>query len=153
MIDDIDKKILKTIQRNARASHSEIARLVGMAPSAVFERIRKLEKREVIQGYETRLNPQAVNLGLLAFIFIRIQEPLKKLEAEKSLTQLPDVLEIHDVAGEDCYLVKVRVANTEALGDLLRNKIGALPAISSTRTTIVLTTVKETAQLPLEEPS
>lgn len=153
MIDDVDKKILKIIQGSARASHSEIAREVGMAPSAVFERIRKLEKRGVIQGYETRLNPQAVDLGLLAFIFIRAQEPVGKLEAERRLTQLPEVLEIHDVAGEDCYLIKVRVANTEALGDLLRNKIGAIPAISSTRTTIVLTTVKETSQLPIEVQS
>jgi Lrp/AsnC family transcriptional regulator, leucine-responsive regulatory protein len=153
MIDDIDRKILKLIQSNARISHSEIAREVGMAASAIFERLRKLEKRGVIQGYETRLNPQAVDLGLVAFIFIRAHGPVGSLETEKRLAQIPEVLEIHDVAGEDCYLIKVRVAHTEALSRLLREKIGPIQTISSTRTTIVLTTVKETAQLPIDDES
>jgi len=123
----------------------------GEILAAVFERIRKLEKRGVIQGYETRVNPQVLDLGLVAFIFLRAQEPVGSLETGKHLAQFPEVLEIHDVAGEDCYLVKVRVASTEALGALLREKIGPIKAISSTRTIIVLATVKETAQLPLEE--
>jgi Lrp/AsnC family transcriptional regulator, leucine-responsive regulatory protein len=150
MIDDIDRKILKIIQNNARASHSEIAKEVGLATSAVFERIRKLEKRNIIQGYETRLNSQALNLGLVAFIAVRAQERIGSLEIGKRLAHLPQVLEIHDVAGEDCYLLKVRVANTEALGAFLREQLGPIEAISSTRTTIALATVKETAQLPLE---
>lgn len=150
MIDGIDRKILSILQSNARASHSDIAKDVGMAASAVFERIRKLEKRGIIQGYETRLNPQALDVGLVAFISVRAQERIGSLETGKQLARFPEVLEIHDVAGEDCYLVKVRVADTEALGAFLRDKIGSIDAISSTRTTIVLTTVKETAQLPLE---
>lgn len=150
MIDGIDRKILSILQSNARASHSDIAKDVGMAASAVFERIRKLEKRGIIQGYETRLNPQALDVGLVAFISVRAQERIGSLETGKQLARFPEVLEIHDVAGEDCYLVKVRIADTEALGAFLRDKIGSIDAISSTRTTIVLTTVKETAQLPLE---
>lgn len=150
MIDGIDRKILSILQSNARASHSDIAKDVGMAASAVFERIRKLEKRGIIQGYETRLNPQALDVGLVAFISVRAQERIGSLETGKQLARFPEVLEIHDVAGEDCYLVKVRVADTEALGAFLRDKIGSIDAISSTRTTIVLATVKETAQLPLE---
>lgn len=150
MTDDVDRKILKILQSNARASHSDIAKDVGMAASAVFERIRKLEKRGIIQGYETRLNPQALDVGLVAFISVRAQERIGSLETGKQLARFPEVLEIHDVAGEDCYLVKVRVADTEALGAFLRDKIGPIEAIASTRTTIVLATVKETAQLPLE---
>jgi Lrp/AsnC family leucine-responsive transcriptional regulator len=151
MIDDIDRKILNIIQSDARASHSEIAKAVGMATSAVFERIRKLEKRGIIQGYETRINPKALDLGLVAFIFIQAREHIGKMETGKLLAHIPEILEIHDVAGEDCYLVKVRVADTEALGSLLRDKIGPIDAVSSTRTTIVLTTIKETAQLPVED--
>lgn len=151
MFDEIDRKILRIIQGDARASHSEIAKEVGMAASAIFERIRKLEKRGIIQGYETRLNPKALDLGLVAFIFIQAKEPLGTLETGKRLAHIPEVLEIHDVAGEDCYLIKVRVADTEALSVLLRDKIGPVDAITSTRTTIVLATVKETAQLPLAE--
>lgn len=151
MIDETDRKILNILQGNARASHSDIAREVGMAASAVFERIRKLEKRGIIQGYETRLNPRLLNVGLVAFIFIQAKEHLGTLETGKRLARIPEILEIHDVAGEDCYLVKVRVADTEALSVLLREKIGPIETITSTRTTIVLATVKETAQLPLDE--
>jgi len=69
------------------------------------------------------------------------------------IAAIPDVLEVHDVAGEDCFLVKVRAADTDALGRLLRERLGAVPGITSTRTTIVLETVKETATLPIESPA
>lgn len=151
MIDETDRKILKIIQDNARISHSDVAREVGMAASAIFERLRKLEKRGIIQGYETRLNPKAVELGLVAFIFIRAHGPVGNMDTGKRLAELPEVLEVHDVAGEDCYLIKVRVADTEALSKLLREKIGPIETILSTRTAIVLTTIKETAQLPIDE--
>ena len=69
-----------------------------------------------------------------------------------SLAALPNVLEVHHIAGEDCYLVKIRVADTEELGVFLRRDFGSIPSVSSTRTTIVLGTVKESALLPLESP-
>jgi len=129
MIDEIDRKILNIIQSNARASHNEIAKEVGMAASAIFERIRKLEKRGIIQGYETRLNPKALDLGLVAFIFIRAHEHVGTLETGKLLAHIPEVLEIHDVAGEDCYLVKVRVANTEASASCcVRRSVPLMPS-------------------------
>src|ERR1700687_1748911 len=71
MIDDTDATILNILQKNARTSNAEIARKVGLAPSAVFERIRKLEERDVIRGYHAAVNPKAVNLGQLAFTFVR----------------------------------------------------------------------------------
>ena len=151
MIDDIDTKIVTILQRDARASNADIARQLGMAPSAIFERIRKLEARGVIRAYEARIDPAALNLGLLAFIFVRTDERLGAQEAGKHLAQIPEVLEVHHVAGEDCYLVKVRVADTESLGRLLRERFGALPTVRSTRTTIVLATLKETAMLPITE--
>ncbi|HSF41563.1 MAG TPA: Lrp/AsnC family transcriptional regulator, partial [Thermoanaerobaculia bacterium] len=71
MIDDTDRQILTILQSNARISNAEIARQVGMAPSAILERIRRLEAKGVIQGYETRINPEALGLGLLAFVYVR----------------------------------------------------------------------------------
>ncbi len=149
MFDDIDAKILTIVQNDARISNAEIARQVGMAPSAIFERIRKLEAQGVIRGYETRLNPNALDLRLLAFVFVRTSEPTGA-DTEAILSAIPGVQEIHHVAGEDCYLLKVRVANTEALGQLLRERIHTLKAVNSTRSTIVLHTIKETAELPVE---
>lgn len=149
MIDEIDQKILSIIQANARTPNAEIARQVGMAPSAVLERIRKLEEKGVIQGYEVRVNPRALELGLVAFISVRTRDPYGSLETAQSIAKLPEVLEVHHIAGEDCYLVKVRTKDTESLGQFLRQKLGGSKNVTYTRTTVVLDTLKESTQLPL----
>jgi Lrp/AsnC family leucine-responsive transcriptional regulator len=150
MIDGIDSEILKLLQSNARTSNAEIARQVGLAPSAVFERIRKLEERGVIEGYFARVNPKAVDLPLLAFIFVRDEEKPGTERTSALIAEIPEVLEVHHVAGEDCLLVKVRAADTDALGRLLRDGLGRVDTITTTRTTIVLGTVKESSALPIE---
>jgi Lrp/AsnC family leucine-responsive transcriptional regulator len=151
MIDDIDRQILTILQQNARIANADIARIVSMAPSAVLERIRKLEQRGVIQGYETRINPRQLGLGLLAFIFVRTDQ-LQKPQIDEAIAQIPQIQEIHHIAGEDCYLVKVRVANTEELSHLLSHQFGSIPGIRSTKTTVVLTTIRETGQITLPLP-
>jgi Lrp/AsnC family leucine-responsive transcriptional regulator len=146
MIDVIDRKILNIIQADARISNVEIARQVGLAPSAVLERVRKLEERGIIHGYVTELNPAHLGFNLLAFVFVRTQSCRT---IDQVLAAIPEVLEVHDVAGEDCYLLKVRAKDTEELGKLLREKLKPIPEIISTRTTVVLQTVKETIALPI----
>ncbi|GAC1451657.1 MAG: Lrp/AsnC family transcriptional regulator [Ktedonobacterales bacterium] len=153
MIDELDNIILTILQHDARTSNAEIARRTGMAPSAILERIRKLEVRGIIRGYEAQLNSQALGLGLVAFVYVRAEERLCHAKTGELLAAMPEVQEVHHVAGEDCYLVKVRVADTAALSRLLRERFGAIESVRSTRTTIVLTTVKETAQLPLAAES
>ena len=152
MIDGTDAIILNILQSNARTSNAEIARQVGLAPSAVFERIRKLEERGVIEGYAARVNPRAVELPLLAYVFVRADEKPGAETTARRVAAIPEVLEVHDVAGEDCLLVKVRAADTDSLGRLLRERFGSIETITSTRTTIVLETVKESAELPIGEP-
>jgi Lrp/AsnC family leucine-responsive transcriptional regulator len=120
-----------------------------MAPSAIFERIKRLEERGYIEGFGARLNPRLLSLGLLAFVQVRSKDRVSDLSTAQRLAQFPEVLEIHDIAGEDCYLLKVRAPDTESLGRLLRNGFGAIESILSTRTTIVLETVKETSALPV----
>ena len=151
MIDETDRKILSIIQNSARTNNADIARQVGMAPSAILERVRKLENRGVITGYETRLSPAALELDLLAYVFVRTNETLTDLCTGEALARLPEVQEVHHVAGEDCYLIKVRAASPEALGDLLRQKLGVIPSVLSTRSTVVLNTVKESGLLPIPE--
>lgn len=151
MIDDLDKKILNILQENARTSNAEIARQIGMAPSAVLDRMRKLEERGVIRGYGVQLNGQAVGLGLLAYVFVRTDDMSSESKVTRALSDVPEVLELHHVAGEDCFLVKVRAANTETLGRLLREKFGTIKGVRATRTTIVLRTSKETTALPLNQ--
>lgn len=149
MINDLDAQIMTILQKNARVSNAEIARQVGLAPSAVFERIRKLEERGVIRGYSAQIDPHAVGLGLVAYTFVRSNDRPGGIRTARLLAEIPEVLEVHHVAGEDCFLVKVRAADTEALGRLLRERLGKISTISSTRTTIVLESVKETSELPI----
>ncbi len=89
----------------------------------------------------------------MAFVFVRAEELPGESKTGDSLALIDEVLEVHHIAGEDCYLVKVRAADTEALGTLLRRSIGAIPTVRSTRTTIVLNTVKEANMLPVVEES
>ena len=152
MLDSTDLKILDLLQQDARTANAEIARQVGLVPSAVLERIRRLEKQGVIESYTARVAPKALGLPLVAFISVRVQERLGSADTARQLAKLPEVLEIHHVAGEDCFLLKVRVADTEGLGRLLRERFGRIRTITSTRSTIVLETVKETSILPLKEP-
>ena len=150
IIDDIDRKLLTILQQNARTSNTDMARTVGLAPSAVLERVRKLEERKLIQGYGARVDPRPMGRGLLAFVSVRTEGRETGSQTARRLAEIPEVQEVHNVAGDDCYLVKVRVADTESLGRLLREKVSALPNVSSTRTTIVLETLKETLAVPIE---
>ena len=149
MIDYIDRQILNILQQNARTSNAEIARQIDMAPSAVLERIRRLEARGVLQGYEARINPEALGLHLLAFVFVASSDMAGELETATQLARIPEVQEVHHIAGEDCFVIKVRVPDAKSLGRLLRERIGAIPTVRSTRTTVVLETVRESAQLQL----
>ena len=149
MIDDIDMLILNLVQENGRIAQAEVARLVGLAPSAVLERLRKLESRGVIKGYAALVDPRAVDQSMLALISVRSEEAPGDDSVSRALAQCPEVLEVHHVAGEDCYLLKVRARDAEHIGQLLRHRFGRIPGVRSTRTTIVLGTVKETPRLPV----
>lgn len=149
MLDHTDLAILGLLQGNARTSNADIARQLDMAPSAILDRIRKLEQRRVIQGYAAQIDPAAVGLGLTAFILVRTEERVGAGAIGAALAKIPEVLEVHHVAGEDCYLVKARVSDTEALSHLLRERFGRLRGVRNTRSTIVLSTVKESQALPL----
>lgn len=150
MIDNTDEYILNIIQNDSSVSNVDISRQLGMAPSATLERIRKLKEKGVIKGYHARINPKSVDMGLLAFIHIKTNTEREKWDVADIVSRIPEVLEVHDIAGEDCYLVKLRTRDTESLYELLRNKFGSIPSVESTRTTIVLRTMKETTVLPVK---
>ncbi|HET9262237.1 MAG TPA: Lrp/AsnC family transcriptional regulator [Vicinamibacterales bacterium] len=150
-MDPIDTEIVRRLQDNARETQADIARAVGLAPSAVLERIRKLEGRRLIQGYAAELNAKALGLGMLAFVAVRTEEAGSENRIAHALSECAEVLEVHHVAGDDCYLIKVRARDAEHLGQLLRTRFGSIPGVRSTRTTIVLETIKETSRLPLPQ--
>ncbi|MEX1184849.1 MAG: Lrp/AsnC family transcriptional regulator [Gemmatimonadota bacterium] len=148
-IDDVDREILRLLQENARISNAEMARRVGMAASAVFQRVRRLEERGVVRGYGSRLNARALGYGLVAFIMVQTRSNASEYDTGALIAAMPEVQEVHRVVGEDCFIVKVRVRDTEELAELLEYRLQQIPSIGSTRTTIVVKTLKETADLPL----
>ncbi|HTM91915.1 MAG TPA: Lrp/AsnC family transcriptional regulator [Flavisolibacter sp.] len=147
-MDETDLKILSLLQPNSFLTNNELSKKIGMAPSAVLERVKKLEQKGIIEGYPTRIKPAALELNLLAYIFIKTSEGPGNTSVAKQLIKIPDVLELHHIAGEDCYLAKVRAKDPLALIHLMRGKFRN-PNILSTKTTIVLETLKETNQLPI----
>lgn len=157
LLDEKDARILEILQKDGRVTNVELARAVELTPSATLERVRKLEERGLIKGYTALLDPNALELGLLAFVFMRVDEREGIFAGSETtaegLAALPSVLELHHLAGEDCFLVKVRARDTDDLYRILRDEFGRFKAIRSTRTTIVLKTVKESGLLPLGRES
>ena len=151
ILDQVDLGILRLMQDNARISNADIARELKMAPSAVLERIRKLEQKKVIVKYVAKLDPKALDQKLLAFVFMKGSEGLGCSTTAKEIAKIPEVQEVHHVAGDDCYLVKIRTADSASLMELMRSRLSKIPNIISTRTTIVLETVKEEQQMIIPE--
>ena len=149
MLDHLDRRILALLQEDGRMANKEVAARVGLVPSATSERLRKLRDRGYIQSIEARLDPRKVEFSMLAFVFVRTNELVGGMKTGTVLATIPEVQEVYNVAGEDCYLIKVRTKDTQSLSHLLRDKVGKIESVTSTRTTIVLEAYKETCALPV----
>lgn len=149
-LDTIDLAILDALQRDGSLSHAEIGRMVGLAVSSVNERIRKLVQRGVIARWAAHLDPAALGLDLLAFVYVLIDRPENSPPFLDLVSQLPEVQECHHVASDWNFLLKVRVRNTAAFESLLTNRLKAVPGVLRTHTVITLTSHKDTAALPLQ---
>ncbi|MCP4024684.1 MAG: Lrp/AsnC family transcriptional regulator [Desulfobacteraceae bacterium] len=150
-MDKTDLEILKILQKKARVPNVEVARTIGMAPSAVLERIKKLEAKCIIQGYEVRLNPDMFNCAMIAFIHITVADPAKISETGKKIAAIDQIQEVHYMAGDDCLLAKIRVADNKELESILRTQITCLAPVIGTKTLISLSTYKETAKILLPQ--
>jgi Lrp/AsnC family leucine-responsive transcriptional regulator len=154
MIDEISLQILKILQKKARIPNVEVARQVGMAPSAVLERIRKLEKQGFIDGYEVRLNPKRFRRNQVAYVTIKPDAGMDAksgMRMGRQLSAIAEVQEVHHVAGEDGFLIKVRVPDAQSLGHFIQTKLAPLAGVAATRTAIVMSTFKETARIPIDD--
>lgn len=147
-MDRIDRRILELLREDGRVSHAAIAKEVNLSAPAVHERVRKLEQRGVIAGYTAVLDPEKMDRSHVAFCMVTLREGNEFASDDPivaSICEEPDVLEFHRIAGEDCYMIKIRTATNRDLERLLR-RIRATRGVARTRTTIVLST-------ELEKPS
>ena len=141
-LDDIDRTLLAALVADGRQTVRALAREVDMSEPAVRDRVLRLERDGVIGGYHADLVPDAVDGATAAFVSLRFGPDNAKAQVDAALQQDRSVLEAHEVAGEDCYWVKVRVASTTDLAATL-DRLRDIPAVHSTSTTIVLKTIFE----------
>lgn len=135
----MDRNILAILQADGRASHASIAKQVGLSPPAVGERVRKLEQLGVIRGYHADVDPNAVGLGIAAFVAIAPQPRKPAKQLVERLLEMPEIEELHAVAGTYSYIAKVRLASTASL-DRFLDRLFTMDGVERTETTMVLRT-------------
>jgi Lrp/AsnC family leucine-responsive transcriptional regulator len=148
-IDEIDAKILELLQRRGRMQRSDVAEEVDLSISAVSERMRKLEARGVIEDYTAVVDAKRLRLDITAFIRVSVDGSEHYSNFVDEVKDMDHVLEVHSITGAGSHLMKVRTADTTALERFLSD-IQALPGVSKTTTSIVLSTFKETRTVPAE---
>ncbi len=141
MLEDLDRQIVTLLSTDGRMSYTDLGRETGLSVSAVHQRVRRLEQRGVIQSYAARISPEQVGLTLTAFVSLKPIDPAAADDAPEKLAYLQEIEECHSVAGEENYILKVRVGNPGELEALLR-EIRAVAGVN-TRTTVVLSTAYE----------
>jgi len=140
-VEELDRQIVRLLAADGRMSYTDLGRATGLSTSAAHQRVRRLEQRGVIRGYAATLEPEAIGLPLTAFISIKAIDTSAPDDAPDRLRELPEIEACHSVAGEESYILKVRVATPGELETLLAT-IRAKANVS-TRTTIVLSTPYE----------
>ncbi len=138
-LDDLDLRLLHGLQANARATYAELGALVGLKPPAVHERVKRLELRGFIRGYAARLDAKALGFGLVAFVSAYTTSDVAYERFTGAVAALPEVLEVHSVAGEETFVLKVLTRSTAHLDEFL-SRLKTVPGIGRTKTTIVLST-------------
>ncbi len=152
MIDEIDREILMLLQENGRLSNAAIAEQVGLTTSTVFDRIKKLEKKGIIQKYVAIVDPVALGKPITAFVRLVVSsvEQEDYIQSKRHLSDIclaePEILECYTVAGEDCTILKVRVSSTKALEGLIE-RLRSHFIVTKTTTNIVLSTFKEDTKI------
>lgn len=149
-LNDVDFKAIQYLMAQGRITWSELAGILELSAPATADRVRRLEERNVIQGYAALVDPKMVNCGLTAFVSITLDKAKYRNTFLKKIQSLAEVQECHHITGEDDYLLKVRCRDTAELERLVGEDLKGLTGVSKTRTTIVLSTAKETPILPVK---
>lgn len=150
-MDAVDHKILTVLMVDGRVSWADLAESVGLSAPAVAERVRRLEDRGVIRGYAADVNGSQVGAHMTALVAVTLDGPGARDGFLRVVRDTAEVQECHHTAGDDDYLLKVRCGGTADLERLLSDVLKSVPGVSRTRTTVVLSTVKDSPVLPLPE--
>jgi Lrp/AsnC family transcriptional regulator, leucine-responsive regulatory protein len=149
-LDKIDIAILNHLQKNGRAQRNTIAEIVHLSVPSVSERMRKLEERGLIQSYAALLDSKKFDFDITAFIFVEVDGSKNYPKFVERVVNEPEVLECHSITGDGSHVLKVRTRNTESFEKFLSN-IQSWDGVKRTRSNIVLSSFKETRELPIEK--
>lgn len=151
-LDSIDLRILRILQQDGRITNLELANQVGLTPTPTMERVKRLERAGVIRGYRAMVDRDAVGRGLLVFCSLRLSvHQLREMDAfRERIRSLPAIVSGWNVTGEYDYLLQVAVQDMAQYEAFLRHELSRLPGIERISTSIVLSTVKEHATLPIQ---
>lgn len=148
-LDNIDRSILRIIQREGRISFVELGERVGLSTTPCMERVRRLEREKFILGYGARLNPQKLQANLLVFVEISLESKSASIfdDFRRAAIKLPHVLECHLVSGDFDYLIKARISEMASYRKLLGDILLKLPGVRESKSYIVMEEIKETLDL------
>jgi len=148
-LDEKDRKLLSILQENGRATLRELSNLTGMRETTVFSRIKRLERSGVIKEYRAILNSKAVEKNATAFVLIKYDSSFgfTQREVAEKISKLPEVQEVHIIAGDWDMIAKVREKDVEALGKVVMDKIREIEGVKETVSLIVFESIKETTFL------
>jgi len=152
-LDKLDRRILELLQQNGRMSMTELADTVGLTVTPCIERVRRLERDGVITGYHARVNPSALDAGLLVFVEISMSSKSERTfeEFRREVLCVPQVLECHLVSGDFDYMVKARIKEISQYRNLLGDILLRLPGVTQTKSCVVMEEVKETQFIPAQK--
>ena len=151
-LDKIDRRILDLLQKDGRSTMTDLAAKVGLSTTPVTERVRRLEREDVITGYHARVNPKALGKNLLVFVEIKLSAKSGEVfeRVKKEMLFVPEVMECHLVSGDFDYLIKARMSEMGEYRRLLGNILLKLPAAAESRSYVVMEELKETLYLPTD---
>jgi Lrp/AsnC family leucine-responsive transcriptional regulator len=148
MVDDLDIKILNILQQKGRTKRNELAEVVGLSIPSISDRLHKLEEKGIIEGYFAKLNKKAFGYDIMVYILVMMESSKHYKGLITRVEKIPSIVECHSVLGEGSHLLKAIVKNSGALEKLL-GEIQSWPGVVSTKTTFVLSSIKETSVIDI----
>ena len=152
-MDDLDRQILRALQKDARVKNADLARQLGVAPSTMLERVRRLEERGYFTGFKAVVNLEKLGLDIQALISVSLgQHSTQTIRPfEQAIKSIPNIMVCYHVTGRFDYMLHVVARNLKELGSLVKEQIASLPGVGKTETFLVFSEIKNDNGYPLEQ--
>ena len=150
-LDELDKKIIRILQKEGRLSNKELSERINLTTTPTLERVRRLEKRNIIEGYSAKVNRQFVGKGFSAFVSVTLSVHQLNLmdEFTSAIKSIPEILACYNTTGEGDFLLHIVARDVKDFEQLMRTKLTTLPDVQRLHTSIVLSTIKEDSNIPV----